>query len=172
MLEEVGRLMHEMSITKEHAEEIINIYLECGNIDYRMWLKKQVRVFPANEETWKLAKEAEKEGFLCLQGNTDIYKDYYLPDQYYLITDAEGLIEAGIMPNYYPTILRALERCQTLIEFEIYDDSRDLNELVYTCYNCGFNLYYLLEDDEHKTGFEYENVFNAIYGILEAISPL
>ena len=57
MIEETGRLMHEMGITKEHAEEIINIYLECGNIDYRTWLKKQVRVFPAHEGTWKIAKK-------------------------------------------------------------------------------------------------------------------
>lgn len=169
MIEEVGRLMNEMGITKEHAEEIINIYLECGNIDYRMWLKKQIRVFPANEETWKLAREAEKEGFLCLEGETSSDKDFYLPERYYLFTDAEGLIEADIMPNYYPTILRALERCQTLIEFEIYDGSKDLDELVYTLYNCGFNLYFLRYSED---GFEYENIFNAVYGILEAISPL
>ena len=60
MIEEVNRLMYEMDITKEHAEEIINIYLECGNIDYRNWIKKQVSVFPDNEETWKIAKEAER----------------------------------------------------------------------------------------------------------------
>ena len=169
MIEETGRLMHEMGITKEHAEEIINIYLECGNIDYRTWLKKQVRVFPAHEGTWKIAKEADRNGFLCLEGCTNSDEDHYLPERYYLFTQATEMEEAGIIPNYYPTILRALERCETLIEFEIYDDSRDLDELVYTCYECGFNLYYLREDE---SGFKYENILNAVYGILEKISPL
>ena len=169
MIEETGRLMHEYGITKEHAEEIINIYLECGNIDYRTWLKKQVRVFPAHEGTWKIAKDAERYGLLCLEGNTNSDKDFYLPERYYLFTQADEMIEQEIMPNYYPTILRALERCQTLIEFEIYDDSRDLAELVYTCYECGFNLYYLIDDE---SGFKYENIFNAVNGILETLSPL
>lgn len=170
MIEEVGRLMKEYAISKKHAEEIVNIYLECGNIDYRMWLRKQVRVFPADESTWKLAKEAEQAGYLCLEGESNI-EGYYLPERYYLFTQAEDMVKDGIMPNYYPTIIRALERFETLIEFEIYDDSRDLDELLYTLYICGFNLYYLREYD-NKTGFEYENIRNAIYGILEAISPL
>lgn len=168
MIEETGRLMHEMGITKEHAEEIINIYLECGNINYRSWLQKQIRVFPVHEDTQKIARDAEEAGYLCLEGCTSSDEDHYLPERYYLFTQAEDMVNDGIMPNYYPTILRALERCETLIEFEIYDDSRDLDELVYTCYECGFNLYYL--KDNH--GFKYENILNAVYGILEILSPL
>lgn len=166
MIEETGRLMNEYGITKEHAEEIINTFFECvTSRTYPVWLKECVRVFPANEDTYKIIRDAYEAGFAFWRGTNNICDEYNVAEDYYLITQADELKEAGILPDYSRAIIEALERCKTKIELEVYDDHTDLDELVYTMYECGFNLYHLLDVEE----VDYESVFNAVEDILSSL---
>lgn len=166
MIEETGRLMNEYGITKEHAEEIINIFFECvTSRTYPVWLKECVRVFPAYENIIKLADDAEAAGFAYWYGENDICDEYNVPEGYILFTQADEMKEAGILPDYSRAIIEALERCKTKIELEVYDDHTDLDELVYTMYICGFNLYHLLDVEE----VDYERVFDAVEDILSSL---
>lgn len=166
MIEETGRLMNEYGITKEHAEEIINIFFECvTSRTYPVWLKECVRVFPAHEGTAKIVDDAQAAGFAYWYGENNICEKYNVPEGYILFTQADEMEEAGILPDYSRAIIEALERCKTKIELEVYDDRTDLDELVYTMYECGFNLYHLLDVEE----VDYESVFNAVEDILSSL---
>ena len=166
MIEETGRLMYEYGIVKEHAEEIINIFFECvTSRTYPVWLKECVRVFPAHENTGKIMDAADKAGFAHWIGVTSTCQKYNVPDKYILFTQADEMKEAGVLPDYSRAIIEALERCKTKIELEVYDDRTDLEELIYTMYECGFNLYHLLDVDE----VDYENVFDAVEDIISSL---
>ena len=166
MIEETGRLMKEYGITKEHAEEIINIFFDCvTSRTYPVWLKECVRVFPAHEGTAKIVDDAQTEGFAYWYGENNICEEYNVSEGYILFTQADEMKEAGILPDYSRAIIEALERCKTKIELEVYDDRTDLDELVYTMYECGFNLYHLLDVEE----VDYESVFNAVEDILSSL---
>lgn len=166
MIEETGRLMKEYGICKEHAEEIINIFFDCvTSRTYPVWLKECVRVFPAHENTYKIVRAADEAGFAYWWGKNDICDEYNVSEGYYLFTQADEMKEAGVLPDYSRTIIEALERCKTKIELEVYDDRTDLHELVYTLYECGFNLYYLLDVED----VDYESVFDAVEDILSSL---
>lgn len=168
MIEETGRLMKEYGITKGHAEEIINIFFDCvTSRTYPVWLKECVRVFPAHEDTSKIARDACEAGFAVWYGVNNICDEYNVSEGYYLFTQADEMREAGVLPDYRRAIIEALERCKTKIELEVYDDSTDLHELVYTMYECGFNLYHLLDRDDYDD--MYDDVFNAVEDILSSL---
>lgn len=74
MIEEVNRLINDLDISAEDAEEIINTYFDCCEEAYIDYLRDEIRVIRKTEENKKIIEKIEEyEDDFCF-----VYGDDYV----------------------------------------------------------------------------------------------